>query len=216
MDAVVMMLSKGERTRLALIDAAIRRFGQDGSRGASVSDVARDVGITPGSVYAYFPSKQELFLAALDADAECLIERAIEVIGPEFVSDWALLFTTLLSALDEHPLARRVLLGEEGTAADRLLVLPAEARLHDLLVERLRVAQGRGLVRSDVDPEIMIDGLTTLLMALLIAALQTGGGGNRGRPHTGSHCRPRRVAPRRPTGALRCTGPTHHGSSPCS
>ena len=168
--------TKGERTRQALIDAAIRRFARDGSRGASVSEVARDVGITPASVYGYFPSKRELFLAALDADAEALVERAIEVIGPDFVSDWALLFSTLLASMDEHPLARRVLMGNEGTAADRLLVLPAEARLHDLLVDRLRLAQGRGQVRADVDPEIMVDGLTTLLMALLIAALRTEGG----------------------------------------
>ena len=169
-------VTKGERTRQALIEAAIGRFARDGFRCASVSDVARDVGIAPASVYGYFPSKRELFLAALDADSEALIERAIEAIGPDFVSDWALLFTTLFASMDAHPLARRVLMGEEGTTADRLLVLPAEARMHDLLVDRLRLAQSRGQVRTDVDPEVMVDGLTTLLMALLIAALQTGGG----------------------------------------
>jgi AcrR family transcriptional regulator len=141
-----------------------------------VSDVARDVGIAPASVYGYFPNKRELFLAALDADCEALMERAIEVIGPDFVSDWELLFTTLLAAMDEHPLARRSLTGEEGTVADRLLRLPAEERMRDLLVHRLRLAQSRGQVRTDVDPEVMVDGLTTLLHALLIAAMQTGGG----------------------------------------
>lgn len=173
---MVTTLTKGERTRQALLDAAILRFAQDGSRRASVSDIARDVGITPGSAYAYFPSKHEFFLAALDADAEGLIERAIEAIGPDFVSDWTSLFVTLVSGVNEHPLARRVLSGGEGTAADRLLVLPAEARLRDRLADRLRDAQARALVRQDVDPVVMADGLTTLLIALLIAALQTGGG----------------------------------------
>lgn len=168
--------TKGERTRQALLEAAILRFAQDGSRGASVSDIARDVGITPGSVYAYFPNKQDLFLAALDHDAERLIQRAIEAIGPDFVSDWTALFTALTVAIDDHPLARRVLLGGEGTSADRLLVLPAEARLHDLLVDRLRSAQARGLVRADIEPGTMVDGLTTILIALLIVSLQTGGG----------------------------------------
>jgi AcrR family transcriptional regulator len=172
----VVASTKGERTRQALLEAAILRFAQDGSRGASVSDIARDVGITPGSVYAYFPNKQDLFLAALDHDAERLIQRAIEAIGPDFVSDWTALFTALTVAIDDHPLARRVLLGGEGTSADRLLVLPAEARLHDLLVDRLRSAQARGLVRADIEPGTMVDGLTTILIALLIVSLQTGGG----------------------------------------
>jgi AcrR family transcriptional regulator len=173
---VATTITKGERTRQALIDAAILRFAQDGSRGASVSDIARDVGVTPGSVYTYFPSKQEFFLAALDADAGRLMEHASEAIGPDFVSDWTSLFATLIGAVDDHPLARRVLSGGEGMAADRLLVLPAEARLRDLLADRLRVAQSRGLVRTDVEPVVMADGLTTLLIALLIAALQTAGG----------------------------------------
>jgi AcrR family transcriptional regulator len=172
----VAISTKGERTRHALLDAAILRFAQDGFRGASVSDIARDVGITPGSVYAYFPNKQDLFLAALDDDAERLIQRAIEAISPDFVSDWTALFTALTVAIDDHPLAKRVLLGGEGTNADRILVLPAEARLHDLLVDRLRSAQSRGLVRADIEPNIMVDGLTTILIALLIASLQTAGG----------------------------------------
>jgi AcrR family transcriptional regulator len=173
---MVTTLTKGERTRLALLDAAILRFAKDGSRGASVSDVARDVGLTPGSVYAHFQSKQELFLAALDADAERFMHRAIEAIGPDFVSDWTALFATLIVAIDDHPLVRRVLSGGEGMAADRLLVLPAEARLRDRLADRLRQAQAQSLVRDDIEPRVMADGLTTLLIALLIAALQTGGG----------------------------------------
>jgi hypothetical protein len=104
------------------------------------------------------------------------MEHASEAIGPDFVSDWTSLFATLIGAVDDHPLARRVLSGGEGTGADRLLVLPAEARLRDLLADRLQMAQSRGLVRTDIQPVVMADGLTTLLIALLIAALQTGGG----------------------------------------
>ena len=61
--------TKGEQTRQAILDAAIARFGRDGYRATSVADIARDAGVGGTVAYAYFPSKEALFLAAIDEDA---------------------------------------------------------------------------------------------------------------------------------------------------
>ena len=48
---------KGEQTRLAILDAAIARFGREGYRATSVADIARDAGVSGTAAYAYFPNK---------------------------------------------------------------------------------------------------------------------------------------------------------------
>lgn len=51
-----------ERRRL-ILDAAASLFAAEGYDRTSIRDIARNVGLLPGSVYHYFSSKRELFLA---------------------------------------------------------------------------------------------------------------------------------------------------------
>ena len=168
--------NKGERTRQALLEAAIRRFSADGMRAVALSDVARDVGVTPAAVYAYFPGKAALFAAAVDADADALVEVALAAVEHErYSGNWTSLIQLLLDALPDHPLARRVLSGLEPESTERLLDIPALARLRVQLADLLTGDQEAGKVRLDVDPSTMADGLVTIVLALLIGILQTGG-----------------------------------------
>jgi AcrR family transcriptional regulator len=168
--------SKGVRTRLAILDEAIAQFAAAGLRGTSVPAIAREVGLTPSAVYAYFPTKQALFEEAVDADAAGLIAHALpDVLAGSFGGDFADVFVRLLASLPAHPLARRVLAGEEGTGVERLVQLPSEKRLHAGLTLALARGQIEGTVRSDVEPGVLAIGLETIVVALMIAVLQTGG-----------------------------------------
>lgn len=55
-----------EDTRDAILDAASRLFARYGYRKTTVDDLAREAGIGKGSVYLYFPSKQEVALSVID------------------------------------------------------------------------------------------------------------------------------------------------------
>jgi len=168
-------MTKGARTRQALLDSAIRRFAANGFRGTSVSEVARDVGLTPAAVYAYFGGKEELFTAAVDADAAGLIEGALSpVLSGTFDLDWAGLIGALLEGLPRHPLARRLLSGLEPDHTVRMLEIPALAELRKGIAERLRAGQASGEVRRDIDAVRAASGLESVVMAILIAVMQTG------------------------------------------
>ena len=167
---------KGQRSRATLLELAIERFATLGYQATSLADICRAAGMSTTAVYAYFPNKEALFAAAIDADADGLIRDALgDVLAGEFSGDWATVLGNLLVALDSHPLARRVLAGEEGKSADRLLVLPAEAALRRGLADALAEGQRRGDIRDDVDAQQLAIGLETLVVSLLIAVLQTGG-----------------------------------------
>jgi AcrR family transcriptional regulator len=55
-----------QRTRDALITAAMRAFARDGYAGASVDAIATQAGYTAGALYSNFATKQELFLAVFE------------------------------------------------------------------------------------------------------------------------------------------------------
>lgn len=52
--------------RAALMRVGMARFQREGVRAARVDDLSRDAGIAKGSFYAFFPSKEELFMAIVE------------------------------------------------------------------------------------------------------------------------------------------------------
>lgn len=52
--------------RAQLMAAGLRRFAREGVRAARIEDICRDAGIAKGSFYAFFPSKEELFMTIVD------------------------------------------------------------------------------------------------------------------------------------------------------
>jgi len=166
--------ARGERTRRAVLDAAVERFGRDGYRATAVADVARDAGVGGTVPYAYFPSKEALFLAAVDDDAAAVIAEGTAHLAGEPLRWRSTLLPALLGALDRHPLARRLLAGLEPEVTARVLEVPALAELRRTIAERLAAEQRAGTVRADVDPVTLGNGLVTIVLALLMAVTQLG------------------------------------------
>lgn len=167
---------KGERTRVRLLDNAVRRFADDGFRRTSVSDIARDAGVSPAAAYAYFAGKEALFEAAVDADAGALIDevRSRLPAGASMRERFAMVVAGLIERVDAHPLARRVLAGREPDVVGRLLDLPSLESLVAENAEQLAAAQRAGEVRGDVDPRLLAQGMETIVLALLMGYLQAG------------------------------------------
>ena len=167
--------SKGARTRDTILRAAVRRFAADGFRATSVADIARDVGVTPGAVYAYFPSKDALFRDAVDADSAAYIEGSLgRVFAGEWDGDWRRLFVVLVQQLDQHPLARRLLAGLEPEHTQRMLDLPALQTLRDNIEALLNTRKREGVLPRTLDARLIALGIETIFLAQLIALLQTG------------------------------------------
>jgi AcrR family transcriptional regulator len=168
---------KGDRTRRRLLEIAIRRFANDGFRRTSVSDIAREAGVTPATTYAYFAGKEALFEAAVDADAAALIDGARASISGDTVRDrWLPWIAMLVAAVADHPLAARVLGGHEPEALPRLLDLPTLAAVRAELATDLRAGQAKAEVRADIDPDQLAMGIESTVVSLLMAYLQSGRG----------------------------------------
>lgn len=180
------LLSKGELTRQTILRAAVLRFGRDGFRATSVADIARDAGVSGTAAYAYFPNKEALFLAAVDEDiAEVIHGGVAALIDParplqgiavaDRIDNWRqLLVFTLLGAVDDHPLARRLLAGLEPEVTGRVLDTPALNELRKACADQLRREQVAGIVRSDIDVESIARGIVAIMLSLLMSVVQLG------------------------------------------
>lgn len=88
----------GDSRRDELLEAAARRFATRGYEGTSIRDIARDVGMLPGSIYYHFKSKEELLVAVHEKGVQQVMEavrRAVEKAGDD---PW----TRLTAAAEAH------------------------------------------------------------------------------------------------------------------
>ena len=169
-------MAKGAETRRAILEAAIDRFGRDGYRATSVADIARDASVGGTVAYAYFDDKEALFLAAIDEDAAAVIHEGLDsVVEQADVADWReILIFTLVSAVEGHPLAKRILGGHEPEVTERVLELPALADLRKAVTERIRSEQLTGYVRTDIDPDVIGNGVIAIMLSVLMSVTQLG------------------------------------------
>ena len=91
----------GQRTRRAILDAALKLFADKGYFGTTLRDIAAAVGIRDSALYNYFPSKEALFEALICADQESKAER-VSAVADDTIIDVRLSLTRLACLTLEH------------------------------------------------------------------------------------------------------------------
>ncbi|HXB36225.1 MAG TPA: TetR/AcrR family transcriptional regulator [Acidimicrobiales bacterium] len=176
MSADLLPPTKGDRTRQALLEAAIVRFAREGYRGTSVADVCRDAGLSTTASYPYFANKEALFVAAVDEDVAGLIADAVSLVAIDEQPDmWGgMLMQALVDHMPGYPLAGRIVRGLEPEFTMRLLHIPALQELRKTVTELIRSEQTDGRVRQDIDAGQTANGMVVIVISLLMATMQTG------------------------------------------
>ena len=164
--------TKGERTQAKILEAAVERFGANGFRPTSVAAIARDAGVSAAAPFAYWSSKEALFDAAVDQDAHAVIDELLAGIDGVDPSLWLTLVNRLVAILQRHPLARRVLAGQEPDVIDRVLELSAFTELRELLAAVIAEEQAAGITRTDLDPHRAAIGIESIVLSITMALLQ--------------------------------------------
>ncbi|GAB2549747.1 TetR family transcriptional regulator [Nocardia heshunensis] len=111
---------RSDATRAAILEAARRRFAEDGYRKATIRAIAADAGIDPSMVMRYYGNKDGLFDAALDVDLELPDLGAAEsdslgaLLAGRFLELWEqpptsdILLTLLRSAVTDEEVHERM------------------------------------------------------------------------------------------------------------
>jgi AcrR family transcriptional regulator len=65
--------------RQAILDGAGRVFARDGYEGASMAQIAREIGVSKGTLYNYFPSKAALFSGVISTGCDQSLKHIFDI-----------------------------------------------------------------------------------------------------------------------------------------
>ena len=156
--------------REAILSVALAEFADKGFNGTSVNGLARKAGISIGSLYSYFPSKEDLFLTVADQGHE-LLEKALADIDPEagFFESYAALLGKARDYARSYPELNLVYL-DATTQGLRHLAARLSGSLETVTAELYRksiaAAIRRGELRADIDPGAVAFCLDNLIVML--------------------------------------------------
>ncbi len=109
--------------RQQVLDGARKCFMSQGFDGASMNDIVKAAGVSKGTVYAYFPSKEKLFECLVYEDRRRLAEQSMVIEAPERPVEEVLRELGLRMA--------RLMISEESLAYVRM-VLPIAGRFPEV------------------------------------------------------------------------------------
>jgi AcrR family transcriptional regulator len=150
-EASLAITGEAPSTREAILDAAERRFADHGFAGASVRDIARDVGLrNQASLYHYFESKEGLYEAVLARGVDALLPlwqaagAAIDASAESARADaMGAYLDRVFDYLVEHPQLAR-LIERAGLDEDRFVAGAVPRLLRPLYVQGVEVLKGVG------------------------------------------------------------------------
>jgi len=151
---------KGAQTRARLVDAAKQVFEEDGFLEARISDIAERAGLSHGSFYTYFESKEEIFReVALGVEERLSAPLGDVILAP---SSQATPQERIREAIRRHlesyrKEARIMGLIEQVSRYDDSLnaaLLQRHERYRQLVAESIAQLQRHGLADPKLDPNI--------------------------------------------------------------
>jgi AcrR family transcriptional regulator len=176
-------MSKGTAKRLGseelwasrkeeILTQAALLFAKHGYSETDTQLLAETIGVGKGTVYRYFPSKRELFLAAADRVMRMMRERvdaSVESIGDPLgrITTGIRVF---LAFFAEHPEFVELLIQERAQFKDRTKPTFMEHRAVN--VERWRAIY-RGLIAAERVRDIPVDRITDVIGNLLYGTIFT-------------------------------------------
>jgi AcrR family transcriptional regulator len=127
-----------ERRRNSILVAARTVFSGQGYTVATVDDVANEAGIAKGTLYLYFRSKEEIYLAALTQDLVKMAQKARDQMEQATsLRDQIRAFVRVrLEYCQQHEEFLRIYLAEYGSMFVKARPLPRE--FHDLFRQNVR------------------------------------------------------------------------------
>ena len=153
--------TKGARTRLRLLAAAKEIFEENGFLEARISDIAERAGLSHGSFYHYFDSKEQIFrevAAAVDEELGAPLSNVILSPSSSGVPPQERLHEALRQHFETYRKQARIMgIVEEVSRYDdhvRDLLLTRHRQYTAQVAASIRQMQKRGLADRKLDPTV--------------------------------------------------------------
>lgn len=148
-----------------ILDAGQKMLIDHGYDGASTNRIAEAAGISPGSLYQYFPNKDTIAEAVIDRFSDELAARVaarvserLDQPAPDYVRES---IAALVDALDVHPEFLRAVMEQTPRLGAGSKLVAFEQRIGELTVAYLTINQ------AQVRPETQLDTAAWMLVRMV-------------------------------------------------
>jgi AcrR family transcriptional regulator len=132
-------------------------FARHGAN-ASLDEIAKQVGVGPGTLYRHFPTREQLLEAVYRTELEKLAEaeqKLSQTMAPaDALRAWLLLFVDAIAAKQLIAPALNTLLGDPKKVFEA-----SYARMHQAIRALVKRGVESGEIRSDLDPVDLLRAL---------------------------------------------------------
>jgi AcrR family transcriptional regulator len=152
-----------QRNRDALLAAAVRLFSEQGL-GATLDAIAKEAGVGIGTLYRHFPTREALIEAAYRNELQAVCDAAADLLTSsppeEALRTWMDRFVDYMTTKLGMAEALRAVIASGGNpyAQSRALLVTSIESL-------LEAAAASGAIRSDVDADDVLVGLSGVALA---------------------------------------------------
>lgn len=134
-----------QKRKLQIVEAAIKCFVKKGFHQTTMREICAEAGMSPGSVYRFLSSKEEIIQAAADHDNQWLVDQMIKIGCTKNVKQQLLM------------VMMQFIRQSNGEGESKLLA--------DIFAEAARNMKINKIVRRD--DQVMLDAFTSLFAKLL-------------------------------------------------
>jgi AcrR family transcriptional regulator len=164
-----------ESRRQEILDAALRCFSRDGFHNTTTGDIVRESGVSQGTLYLYFATKEDVIVALADdrSQGEALINALVQG-EPDPVDGLSLLFELHgRSLIDPHRVDGRRVSIQGWAEALRNPTIQASvtatmSAVRGEIVRLIERGQQVGQFRAEVDPEAVARVLMATFQGLAL------------------------------------------------
>lgn len=166
-------VKKALDSRAALIDAALKTILAHGIDAVRVDEIAREVGVTKGSLYWHFEDRQGLIKEALAEQIRRMSAETIDavseaIVGSSNKNDYlSRIIPFIIDPFDKSQVLERwgrlgVLVETRNDPELKKLMSDVQVRHLEVAVELMTEAQERGFLREDLDPRAIAVALNVI------------------------------------------------------
>jgi len=174
--------TKSDSRRDAILEAATGVFREVGYERASMNEISARAGGSKATLYSYFPSKEELFAAAMMAAVEEQGERAFARLDParddveRTLVGFGEAYLAMLTTADALAITRTAIADGAQTALGTALYAKGPERSLEDLARYFDALQQQGRLAPDADPRVMAAQFRALVRAGTVEPLLYGAG----------------------------------------
>lgn len=164
-----------ETRRKEILDAAAGCFARRGFHQTTMQDICEESSLSPGAVYRYFRSKEEIIEAMCargqNEDAELIRSTMARGGTMEALDELARLFLLNLQNSEQCILSIELASEARRNPVVNDLIRKSREAIRTPLVEFVRLAQARGDFDPSLDPDAVATVMSSMYLGLLVQML---------------------------------------------